>query len=156
MTHRHQGFKPHWWKQNTRSKAQGETHLANMKKHQDDAKIIYLFFVCISCVSSVFQVCITFDIFCVSVVHHVCVCASVESVVSVYPLCHQSDRKKRRAEVQRQQAMARLQNEMALKEQNSMTLELRAAVEEALSAVFGRYPAEGSLFARQKYGINGN
>ena len=85
-----------------------------------------------------------------------CVCASVESVVSVYPLCHQSDRKKRRAEVQRQQAMARLQNEMALKEQNSMTLELRAAVEEALSAVFGRYPAEGSLFARQKYGINGN
>ena len=75
----------------------------------------------------------------------------------LYILCVTSlIEKKRRAEVQRQQAMARLQNEMALKEQNSMTLELRAAVEEALSAVFGRYPAEGSLFARQKYGINGN
>ena len=155
MTHRHQGFKPHWWKQNTRSKAQGETHLANMKKHQDDAKIIYLFFVCISCVSSVFQVCITFDIFCVSVVHHVCV--HQLNQLYLYILCVTSlIEKKRRAEVQRQQAMARLQNEMALKEQNSMTLELRAAVEEALSAVFGRYPAEGSLFARQKYGINGN
>lgn len=79
------------------------------------------------CASRVYLLCIT----CTSCV---CVCASV---VSVYPLCHQSDRKKRRAEVQRQQAMARLQNEMALKEQNSMTLELRAAVEEALSAVKG-------------------
>jgi len=101
------------------------------EKHQDDAKIIYLFFVCISCVSSVFHLCITFDIFCVSVVHHVCVCASV---VFLYILCVTSLEKKRRAEVQRQQAMARLQNEMALKEQNSMTLELRAAVEEALSS----------------------
>ena len=33
MTHRHQGFKLHWWKQSTRSNAQGETHRANASNH---------------------------------------------------------------------------------------------------------------------------
>ena len=63
-----------------------------------------------------------------------CVCVHQ---LYLYILCVTILEKKRRAEVQRQQAMAQLQNEMALKEQNSMTLELRAAVEEALSAVKG-------------------
>ena len=78
------------------------------------------------CASRVYLLCIT----CTS-----CVCVHQ---LYLYILCVTSlIEKKRTAEVQRQQAMARLQNEMALKEQNSMTLELRAAVEEALSAVKG-------------------